>query len=309
MKSLFLSISATFLTLAGSVAADERAPGQTEIALDIEVTSGKAEVWIDDVPFFGPDQALAAEASILTSLPANSILGPGTNDVLLRFTPDNSGLGNAPAFRARFGYTPVGTFPGAFSDRPFAIMVEIRHDPQQSGGFKLEQMVQGQPLLTGQLMEPSLTTLPDGAAEVSLQLDVGVDLPAQDWKTGRQLTDDATTRAEVEGMMRRAHAALAAGPAAIRQELGPMLEHLAATVGMTVEEAIATEYAPYIDKTMGFELQPFDASQSKLVIMGKGRLATLVPSPVVVHNAEIGETAGPMLVYWQDANGTWQIIH
>ena len=88
-----------------------------------------------------------------------------------------------------------------------------------------------------------------------------------------------------------------------------MLEHLAATVGMTVEEAIATEYAPYIDKTMGFELQPFDASQSRLVIMGKGRLATLVPSPVVFHNAEIDETAGPMLVYWQDANGTWQIIH
>lgn len=309
MKSLFLPISAIFLMLAGSVAADERAPSQTEIALDIEVTSSKAEVWIDDVPFFGPGQSLAAEASILTSLPANSILGPGTNDVLLRYTPANSGLGNTPAFRARFGYTPVGTFPDAFSDRPFAILIDIRPDPQQAGGFKLEQMVQGQPLLSGQLKEPSMTVLPDGAAEVSLQLDVGVDLPAQDWKGGRQLTDDATTRTEIEGMMRHAHSALAAGPAAIRQELGPMLEHLSTTVGMTVDEAIAAEYAPYIDKTMGFELQPFDASQSRLVIMGRGRLATLVSSPVVFHNAEIGETVGPMLVYWQDANGTWQIIH
>ncbi|GLK65330.1 hypothetical protein GCM10017635_28040 [Paracoccus kondratievae] len=289
--------------------ADERAPGQTEIALDVELTSGKAEVRVDDVPFFGPGQALDAEASIVASLPANSILGPGLNDVLLHFTPTDSGLGNEPVFRARFGYAPAGTFPDAFSDRPFAILVDIRPDPQQPGGFKLEQAIQGQPLLTGKLNAPTLTTLPDGALEVSLQLDVGVDLPTQKWKGGRQLSDDATTRRQVESMMRRAHSALAAGPATIKQELGPMLQRLAATVGMTVDEAIVTEYAPYVDKSMGFELQPFDASQSRLVIMGNGRLATLIPPPVVFHNAEIGESGGPMLIYWQDANGEWQIIH
>ncbi len=86
------------------------------------------------------------------------------------------------------------------------------------------------------------------------------------------------------------------------------IERLSATAGMSVEEARQTDYAPYIDSSIGFELQPFDAAKSNLHIMGNGRLATLVPAPVVFENAEISETLSPLLAYWRDSRGEWQIM-
>lgn len=163
-------------------------------------------------------------------------------------------------------------------------------------------------MLSGQV-DPELRQIADGGFEVGLRLDVQVDLPEQKWKSGQLLHNDVSTHAELVSLTRRAHAALTAGPSEIRHVLGPMIERQAATIGMTVEQYLEHEFILFLDPSLGFELQPFDAAQSQLMIFGNGRLATLILSPVTFVNEAAGEMGNPLLVYWLDSNGDWQIIH
>lgn len=288
--------------------ADDSAPGMTEIAMDIALTDGRAEVLVDDVSFFGPGETLEAQASIIASLPANTILGPGTNNVTVRFWPGDSALENQPELKIRFGYSAAGTFPDPFSNRPYAAQIHIVPEPTAALGFRMDQAIPGQPLLNAGI-GPDLKIIGDRGVQAQLQLDVKVDLPAQEWKTGQNLGDDEATRQDVIGLTRRAHAALKAGPEGAMRELGPMIQRNAATIGLSAEEALQSEFSVFVDPSLGFELQPFDAERSRLVIMGGGKLATLVPSPVVFKNDATDESGSPILAYWLDNSGNWQIIH
>lgn len=288
--------------------ADNPAPGKTEIAMDLHLTDGRMDVLFDDVPVFGQGESLEAEASIITSFPANTPLGPGRNDIVIRFWPGDSKLNNEPGLKVRFGYSETGSFPDPFTDRPYAVLVEIKPNEAAPEGFRLDYSIKGQPLLSGKVA-PELRQIADGGFEVELQLDVQVDLPEQKWKSGQVLHNDGATRSDMIGLMRRAHEALAAGPGKTLRELGPMIRQNAAAIGMTVEEFLQTEYGLMLDPSLGFKLQPFDATQSKLVIFGNGRLATLAPPPVRYIDEAAGESMSPFLAYWRDGNGNWQIIH
>ena len=283
------------MVMGGVALADDPAPGQTEIAMDIALSSGRADVLVDDVPFFGPGQSLSADASIIASLPANTILGPRSNAAVIRFWPGDSGLGNEPGLRLRFGYAPTDTYPDAFSDRPHAVLVEITRDPDAALGFRLDHSIAGQPLLTTQV-QPDLTQTVDEGIEARLDLDVQLALPDRKWLAGQPLYDDAATRAALIDQMRVARDAIAAGPEAFLHALGPMIARNAATVGMTPQQAVQTGYAPFFDTSLGFVLQHFDAEQAELTLMGNGRLATLTPSPIRFVNEEINESGAPPLL-------------
>lgn len=298
-----------FVFMGGSAMADDRAPGATEIAMDIGLTSGKASILVDDVPFFGPGQSLEAEASINASLPANAIFGPGQNDISLRFWPAESGLGNTPGLKVRFGYAPADSFPDAFTDRPYAVMLEIHADPRAPMGFSVQETVQGQPLMNGQLVQSSVREIANGGVEAELSVEVGIALPPKRWISGQVLTASDDTARKIEGLMHHAYTAFENGPTAITREFQPMLERQAAAQGMSVETLLQTDYAPFIDHSMGFDLKPFKASGSRLVLMGGGRLATLLPQPVMFVNKDTHEEGGPFLAFWRDTKGDWQIMH
>lgn len=294
---------------ASALLAQDRSAGHNEIAMDIELSDGRADVRIDDVPFFGFGESVEAEASLVTSLPANMMLGPGRNDVVVRFWPGKVSGEPAPRLRLRFGYAPGGSEPTPFREQPYAIQMTLHRDTAAAGGYALVHEAPGQPLMRGELMSSQPRALPDGGLEVALRLQVAVALPEQRWKSGARLSAHAATRQAVEARMRSAHAAFAQGRQSAQRHLAPLLERQGASIGVASDKVFDTQYAPFIDPSLGFRLQPFDASKSKLEIFGGGRLATLTPSPVVFTQAQLNEARAPRLYFWRDASGQWQIWH
>ncbi|MEQ8899614.1 MAG: hypothetical protein RID11_01985 [Roseovarius sp.] len=130
--------------------------------------------------------------------------------------------------------------------------------------------------------------------------DYAIDIPPAASPDGRVLARGMSTQIAVEAAMRRAHDAFAEGRGSVVAELGPKLERMAACLDMPREAMLDTTYVPFLDPSYGFALHPYDADEARIVLIGNGRFATLVPPPVTFRNPETGEVLAPDLAFFPD---------
>ncbi len=306
--TLGLCFGLTLIT--GQVQAENAAQKKVDM-LDLKLSNGQTVILIDDVPVFGVGGVFSAEAMVdAQGLPLDGVLGPGENEVTLQFWPGESDYGFSPGMTVRFTLHSFAQGEGAFAaGSPYKVSVEIIPAADTSSGFALQADVPGQPLISWSLSETELMALPDGGVEVHLAIDAGVDWPEQRWKQGETLSDDVQTEGQVKALIKPIYVAFAEGTVADSPELAPMLERQAMAQKMTVEQLLRTDYFSFVDKSSGFELQPLNLEESRLVLIGYGHLATLDPQPVQFVNPQTGETGSPFLAFWKDGRGQWQIIH
>lgn len=283
------------------VLADGADPGRTEFAIDLQANAVVLDIRLNDIPLFGVEQpANPFPAQVLTTVPIHSGLQPGRNVVTVRHSEMPDPVMEGMVVRLRFTHHEAGSFPAPFSGDAYALDLAIPGAEEQPFAARL-----GETPFISVVERPEVV---DADGTVSMTLDYAIDMPASEWPGGEVLERDMATRVAVEGEMRRAHAAFAAGRDGVLSELRPMIDHLSASYGMTPEAFLDTLYAPFVDHSQGFALRPFDAKQARLELFGNGRLATLVPSPVVFENSGLKETFAPDLFYWRDGSGTWRLI-
>jgi len=286
---------------AGPVLAQTADPGRTEFAIDLQANAVVLDIRLNDIPLFGVEQpANPFPAQVLTTVPINSGLQPGRNVVTVRHSEVPDPVMEGMVVRLRFTHNEAGSYPAPFSGDVYALDLSIPGAEEQPFAVRL-----GETPFISVVERPEVV---DAEGTIALTLDYAIDMPASAWPGGEVLEKDMATRVAVEGEMRRAHAAFAAGRDGVLGELRPMIDHLSASYGMTPEAFLDTLYAPFVDPSQGFALRPFDAEQARLELFGNGRLATLVPSPVVFENSELKETFAPDLFYWRDGSGTWRLI-
>ncbi len=277
--------------------ADTAPTATTEFNIDFNLTGGILDLRVNDVPVFGPGAPLDTQASIISSFPLNAYIYNGTNTVTLGFTPKEDAV-EPPQMRVRFEHIEAGSFPPIFEDRPFAADTYIPGADAADFTYIPDSM-------------PSLSASPEAqfaAGTLGFSLTADSDRPAPSWPDGQQLTADMATFTALVSEAQRAHGVFAQGRAAMEEQLAPFLAHMAGGFGMDVGTFLDFDYAVFADPAQGYVLQDFDASKSEVQIYGNGRLAILVPSPVVFINEEFGEAASAFLYYWKDETGAWRLM-
>lgn len=277
--------------------ADTAPTASTEFNIDFNLTGGTLDLRVNDVPVFGPGTPLEAQASITTSFPLNGYVYNGTNVVSIDFTPKVDAL-DGSNLRMRFEHIEAGSFPAIFADRPFAADAYIPGADDTAFDYIPGTM----PSLTGSADAQFTDTT------LAFTLDANSDRPAPSWPDGQQITADMATFTALVAETQKAHDIFAKGRSAMEEQLGPFLAHMAAGFGMDVSTFLDFDYAVFADPAQGYTLQEFDAGKSEVQIYGNGRLAILVPSPVVFLNEEYGETASAFLYYWKDDTGAWRLM-
>jgi len=266
------------------------------------VTGVNLDIRINDVPLFGVvEPANQFDARGIHFLRFNAALLPGRNEISVRYSAIPEPLMDGMWIKLRLSYREAGTFPDPFSTDDYALEVRI----PGSEDSPLDYTAKGQPFL-------DVVTPPEVVDEqgtIMMVLDYAIDIPPAAWPDGRVLARDMSTQIAVEAAMRRAHDAFSEGREAVVAELGPRLRRLAASLGMPLEAMLDTMYVPFLDPSYGFELQPYDADEARIVLIGNGRLATLVPPPVTFRNPETGEVLAPDLAFFQDEAGQWHVAH
>jgi len=297
MKPLKSALTALLVSLGRYAMADTAPTATTEFNIDFNLTGGIFDLRVNDVPVFGPGAPLDTPASIISSFPLNAYVYNGTNTVTLGFTAKEDAV-EPPQLRVRFEHIQTGSFPEIFGDRPFAADTLIPGTEDRDHTYIPGTM----PSLTGS----ETAQFNDGTLGFSLT--ANSDRPAPSWPDGQIITADRATFTALVSEAQRAHGVFAQGRKAMEEQFQPFLAHMANGFGMDVSTFLDFDYAVFADPSQGYVLQDFDASNSEVQIYGNGRLAILVPSPVVFLNAEFGETASAYLYYWKDDTGAWRMM-
>ena len=287
---------------AGPVLAQTADPAKTAFGVEMDVTGVNLDIRINDVPLFGVvEPANPFDARGVHFLRFNAALLPGPNEISVRYSEIPEPMMDGMWVKLRLSYREAGTFPGPFSGDNYALELRIPGSEDRP----LDYTVKGQPFL--EVVTPPEVV--DEQGTIAMVLDYVIDIPPAAWPDGRVLARDMSTQTAVEAAMRRAHDAFSEGREAVVAELGPKLQRMAASLGMPLETMLDTMYVPFLDPSYGFELQPYDADEARIVLIGNGRLATLVPPPVTFRNPETGEVLAPDLAFFRDEAGQWHVAH
>jgi hypothetical protein len=285
---------------------------QTEIGMDIDMTAAKMVMFINDVPVFDPAAPFDVDMNLNTVLPLNQSFTRGRNRVTIALLLDPSDPGGfVSGLTVNFGYWQTDTYPMPFSARPMAGGFSVSVD--RTSGTPQEVLtprVEGQPYMAAsRAVRVAGTGVAGTWNTYEIEFDIQMALPPHRWMEGQMLTADRATADGVTAALRKTHAALAAGNAAILGDLGPFVQNHSAAIGVTVDEYIDANFPPFFAPEDGFALMPFDVTGSELQLFGGGRLATMVPIPLVFESDTLDEQGTLFIYYWKDASGQWQVIN
>lgn len=297
MKRLKSLLASVLILLGGSSMAETTSVSTTEFSLEFRLWGGVLDLRINDIPVFGVGDPLDAQTSINSSFPLNAFVQNGLNTVTVDFEAHPEPLVDT-SLHLRFGYNSSAIFPELFSDLPFAADVKIPGSSESHYDYVAAAM-------------PSMIGLNDATYDngtLTFTLEVDSDRSAPLWLGGEPLTANDATRNALIAQTRLAHAAIENGADAARDVLGPMLAYNGEAFGESADAIFEFDYAFLSDPSLGFELQPFDSEASEVRIFGDGRIAILVPSPVVVISEAENQQIRLTLYYWKDETGTWRII-
>lgn len=331
-KRFELAAAGLILMIGGAAMADDANLGSTAIGMDVNLSAATLELRVNDVPVFDPAEGLAVEGQAITQLPLNPAFQQGHNTVSVRLRFGGGAEGFDPAFKADFGVWSLENQPMPFDGRPMAVRMAVT--PAEAGGA-------GAPVLTSRVDDqpqvrataPMAVAPPAGAAgsgtgsagagageaaatgtppaaeaRYDFNLDVALPLPPAAWMGGQALTDDRATADAVTAELKALHDALGQGFGPAMTRLAPFNARQAAAIGATPGQFAEASFGMLFDGS-GYRLAPFDVSKSELRIYGDGRLATMVPIPLVFDNDETDEHATLFVYFWKDRTGAWQIIH
>ncbi|MEC7761721.1 MAG: hypothetical protein VX874_07435 [Pseudomonadota bacterium] len=281
-------------------------PAETSIGLDIDITAATLDMRVNDVPVFTPGAPFGSDATITTHIPLNPAFRQGRNTVTLTLTPRADPVdGFEPAFRARLLWKPAGQPTLPFAETEHAIAVTL--DPAASDGPRLVSTPGSQKHVTVAGVETA--THADETVSFDFVVDIDLALPPFAWQAAEPLVLTSEAEAGIRAAFARLHAALARGDDTARRALAPYIARQAAAIGVTPDQFFDASLAPLFQADTGFEILGLDPNAGTVQQFGNGRLAALMPSPLVFDNLSTGQQATLLLYVWQDAKGDWRVIH
>ncbi|MCF6444308.1 hypothetical protein [Nereida sp. MMG025] len=272
---------------------------QTQFQIELQLQNTTIDVEVNGKSIFGVNNPIVNIGGAAFPLPINPHIHNGENTVTITYSPSEGAGEDSSSFRARFEHVEKNTFPPLFADRLTAADISVPGPAELPFSYAPGDMA----FLTGSTA-PEFT---DG--QITFTLTARSDRPDALWFNGQTLQPDSETASAVLTQFQNAYGAIERGREAVLDTLGPHLAYQGGSIGLTAEQVADTHFAIYIDAARGFVRQPFDPSQSELVITGNGRLATLHPSPITFINDDTQQMATVRLFYWKDENGAWQVMH
>lgn len=281
-------------------------PAETAIGLDIDITAAILDMRVNDVPVFTPGTPFGSDATITTHIPLNPAFRQGRNTVTLTLTPHADPVdGFETAFRARLLWRPAGHPSLPFAETDHAITVTFDQAGPDGAWLASTPGTQTHLAIAG----GKTVTHADGTASFDFAVDIDMALPPFAWQAAEPLVLTSETEAGIRAAYARLHAALARGEETARQALAPYIARQAAAIGATPDQFFDASLAPLFQADTGFEILGLDANAGTVQRFGNGKLAALVPSPLVFDNLSTGQQATLLLYVWQDAKGDWRVIH
>ena len=287
--------------------ANEGDPGQTALVMDMSLSGVQLDLRVNDMPISDPAFLLGSDGPLSTIMTLNSAFVSGQNLVSLSVVPESEvSSGWDQQVRARFGYCPAADFPVPFDDRDFAIDIQYRLEPgATTGDFSVTRA--GQDGLVA--LEVGKISSADGRDMLGMTLDVGLNLPPLAWMEGQHLSPDAKMQSELVAQYKKLYTQISQSYDDMNAALAPYFTRQAAAFGVSLEQFIELNVRPIFGPESGTEFLPLDISKSELRLYGNGRLAALVPMPLVYRNEANGEEGTLLIYFWKDQSGQWQIIH
>ncbi|TNE64508.1 MAG: hypothetical protein EP336_14860 [Rhodobacteraceae bacterium] len=309
----FLILAYVCAALGGFAApslANELAPSETALGIDLDLSAAALDFRVNDVPILDPQVPLSTDAQIATQLTLNEAFTKGQNTIsfAVQFKPNSEWT---PGLHLRLHSWPAGTIPELFQGSDFVFDVIVAVSQNDPGKLEMTQMVgSGEPLVTiAEIHQTAGDGTTDGWNTWSVTAEVMIDFPQDAWQSAQVLEVTPELRRELSGEYMKLHSALAEGGRTAQMALAPYIHRLAGGVGASDAEYYTSGYEALLSGDAGFTLRPFDADESKVQLYGHGRLASLLPLPIRYWNPEAEQEASLFIYFWKDQTGQWQIIH
>ena len=279
---------------------DDNSPSGNRFVLEYSLAASGFKFRVNDVPAMSPNYQIGTMGNIISRFPINQLLYKGRNFIEVEFKVKKK---SEDGLRIRLSIKNSGLNSDVFSDDNyvFDFKVNVNHD---DNSFEVVESKGNQSVSNVDFRKVSGSGMLEEWNKYRISFDLAYDFYESQYRNlGLALSDE-----DYDGVFKAyKYIYLAIESNSLKPLLKGFLDKYSHDTGMENDEIYESLFSDFLDPELNYELNNFDISNSKLVIVGNGKLALLDPSPISYSSDVLGEEERIMIMLWKDKNGMWNI--
>ena len=275
-------------------------PSVKKFVLEYSISASGFKFRVNDVPAMSPSFQIGTMGNVKSRFPINQLLYKGENFVDIEFKVKDESLDGA---RFRFSIKDAEASSDVFSDEDyvFDFKVNVNHE---YNSFEVVESKGNQSVSNVVFSKVSGSGMLEEWNKFRISFDLDYDFYESQYRNlGLTFSDE-----DYDGVIKAyKDIYLAIESNSFKPLMKGFLDKYSHDTGMANDEIYESLFSDFLDPEFNYELNNFDTSNSKLVIVGNGKLALLDPSPISYSSDVLGEKERIMIMLWKDKNGVWSI--